>query len=127
MPTPRAPMLGLIVTSVLSIASALISSYGLRAWALDSPAPAVLALLPVPFFVMFIIAELRVIQRADEFYRRVLLDSLAIAFPAALVLGVLVEGLQRAGVGRGWTIGDVWPWMGVLWVPALWISYRRYR
>jgi hypothetical protein len=84
------------------------------------------AVLPVPFFLWFIVAELRWVRSLDEFHQRVVLQSLAIAFPAALLLAVTVERLQKGGFVTGWSVGDVWPFMALLWLPALWIAYRRY-
>lgn len=102
-------------------------SFLLRRGLVEGPARVAAALLPVPFFVVFILAELRWVRESDEFHRNVLLESLAIAFPAAIVLAVVVEALQKAGLVTGWSIGDVWPWMALLWIPALWIALRRYR
>jgi hypothetical protein len=116
-----------VVAGLLAAASALLSSWLLRGQDHGVAGRVVLALLPVPFTALFIGAELRWIRRLDEFHRRVILDSLAIAFPAAILVAVVVEGLQKAGFVTGWTLGDVWPWMALTWVPALWIAYRRFR
>ena len=62
----------------------------------------------------------------DELHRRIALDALAVAFPAAIALGYLVESLQQAGFLAGVGIGDVWPWMALLWLPALLWSRARY-
>jgi hypothetical protein len=116
-----------VVAGLLAAGSALLASWLLRSQDHGVAGRVALALLPAPFTALFIGAELRWIRRLDEFHRRVVLDSLAIAFPAALLLAVVVEGLQKAGFVTGWTLGDVWPWMALTWVPALWIAYRRYR
>ena len=117
----------LLVTALVSVVTALGSSWLLRAGLVSGDARVAVALAPVPFFALFVWAEAAWIRRADEFHRKVLLDSLAIAFPAAILLAVTVESLQKAGLATGWTIGDLWPWMGMLWVPAIAIAYRRYR
>ena len=92
-----------------------------------SAGPVIISLLPIPFFIAFIWVELRWIRAQDEFYRGVILESLAIAFPLAIVIGVVVEALQKAGVLTTLTVGDVWPFMALMWLPALWIARRRYR
>ena len=120
-------MTSVLAAGALSAASALGSSYLLRHGGVSGGARLLLALLPVPFFVAFIVAELRWVRRCDEFHRRVILDSLAVAFPAAIVLAVTIEGVQRAGYLTSWTVGDVWPFMALLWLPALWLALRRYR
>jgi hypothetical protein len=84
------------------------------------------ALVPGPFFVWFVLEELRWVRRMDEFQRRVVLDSLAIAFPIAITIGVVIDGLQKGGFVSTWTVGDVWPFMALVWLPALWIAGRRY-
>lgn len=112
---------GLAVVSVFS------STLVLEHAVLTAPLRLLIALVPVPFFVGFIIVELRWVRQCDEFHRGVILESLAIAFPAAIVLAVTVEALQKAGHLTGWTVGDVWPFMALLWLPSLWLALRRYR
>ena len=66
-------------------------------------------------------------RHQDEFHRGVLLESLAIAFPMAIALAVVIESLQKAGLLPTLSVGDVWPWMALTWLPALWIAVRRYK
>jgi uncharacterized membrane protein YidH (DUF202 family) len=113
--------------AVLSIASVLASNALLRQSELAPGLRVVLALLPLPFFLAFIWAELRWIKQQDEFHRGVFLESLAIAFPLSIALAVVIESLQKALVLPALSVGDVWPWMALTWVPSLWISARRYR
>jgi hypothetical protein len=87
----------------------------------------VVALLPVPFFIAFVFAELSWIRASDEFHKTVMLESLAIAFPSAITLAVVIEAVQKAGYATSLTIGDIWPWMALLWVPAIWIALGRFR
>jgi hypothetical protein len=63
----------------------------------------------------------------DELQRRIQLEALAIAFPAAMMLGMAVEYLQKAGFARGVEVGDVWPIMLLLYVPAILFARWRYR
>ena len=62
----------------------------------------------------------------DEVFQRKL-EALAIAFPAAMLVGMGVEYLQKAGFARSLDVGDVWPVMFLLYVPALLFAHWRYR
>jgi hypothetical protein len=68
-----------------------------------------------------------VVRRADEFARRVLLESLAIAYPVAMLLGLTVEYLQKAGFLPGVNVGRVWPFQALMWVVAYAYAHWRYR
>ena len=118
--------MGPIGAGILTGVAALVSSWTLRNVPLTTELRFLVALLPAPFFVWFILVELRALRRGDEFQRRVLLESLAIAFPAAITIAVVVDGLQKGGFVTAWSIGDVWPFMALTWLPALWIADRRY-
>jgi len=111
----------------LSVASVVAANAVLSNVQLAHGVRAAVALLPLPFFFAFIWAELRWIRHQDEFHRGVLLESLAIAFPLAIALAVVIESLQKAGLLPTLSVGDVWPWMALTWVPALWIAVRRYK
>ena len=112
---------------VLSVTSVLAANALLRTAQLAQGVRIAIALLPLPFFFAFIWAELRWIRHQDEFHRGVLLESLAIAFPMAIALAVVIESLQKAGLVPTLSVGDVWPWMALTWLPALWIAVRRYK
>lgn len=86
-----------------------------------------LALTPVTLFVGLIGLMVKQVRRLDELQRRIQLEALAVAFPAAGAMGLGVEYLQKAGFAEGWTIGDVWPWMFLVYVPAYLFAHRRYR
>jgi hypothetical protein len=117
----------LLLQGGLSVASVILSRILLAEGEFGPPGRLVAALLPVPFFLALVHAEMRCFRESDEFHRAVMLHSLAIAFPAAIVLGVVVDALQKGGFVTSWSVGDVWPFMAILWIPALWISRRRYR
>ena len=123
----RISLAAVVAAGALAVVSALGSSFLLRHMPAGGPVRLMVALLPVPFFVGFIVAELRWVRQPDEFHRGVVLESLAIAFPAAILLAVTIEALQKAGYLVGWTVGDVWPFMALLWLPSLWLALRRYR
>lgn len=118
----------LAIAAALSIGSALVAHRTLDWLDVTSPvARLLIALSPVPFFVAFVLAEFRWIREQDEFHRRVLLESLAIAFPLVIAEGVTIEALQSVGYLSAVSIGDLWPFMALSWVPALLIAARRYR
>lgn len=122
----RRRLIGLMIAGVCAGIAALGSSWTLRHMDLTTSARLVVALLPGPFFIWLVLAELRWLRTMDEFQRRVVLDSLAIAFPVAITIGVVVDGLQKGGFVATWSVGDVWPFMALAWVPSLWIANRRY-
>ena len=102
---------GPILAGIAAAGSALISSWILREATLAPALRLVIALAPGPFFLWFIFAELKWVRGLDEFHRRVVLDSLAMAFPASILVAVVVEGLQKGGFVMGWSIGAVWPFI----------------
>ncbi|HZI28774.1 MAG TPA: hypothetical protein VFD64_11470 [Gemmatimonadaceae bacterium] len=111
----------------LSVGSTLAANALLRGDSLPQATRVVVALVPLVFFFAFIWAELSWIRSQDEYHRAVLLESLAVAFPLAIAMAVVVESLQKAGLLASLTIGDVWPWMAVTWLPALWLARLRYK
>jgi hypothetical protein len=122
----RSFLMGPVGAGILTGLAALVSSWTLRNFSLTTELRFLVALLPGPFFVWFILVELRALKRCDEFQRRVLLESLAIAFPAAITIAVVIDGLQKGGFVTTWSIGEVWPFLALTWLPALWIADRRY-
>jgi hypothetical protein len=115
-----------IVAGFVAGAAALASSWVLGQAELSSVLRFLVAALPAPVFLWFIITELRWIRTLDEFQRRVMVEALAIAFPGAILLAVTVDALQKGGFVAGWSVGDVWPYMALLFVPALRYTLRRY-
>jgi hypothetical protein len=117
-----------VLAGLLSIISAILASSILKTWNIQPTALRLaIALLPIPFFILYVIAELRWIRDQDEFHRRVFLDSLAIAFPLVIAEAVVIDALQKAGFLADLTVGTSWPFMALTWFPALWIAMRRYR
>lgn len=123
---PRA-QLALLGAAVWCGSTMLLGSWLLEHLALRGPGPILALLLPVPGFGVFMVAEVKALASLDELQRRIQLEALALAFPAALVLGFTVEYLQKAGFLAGFTVGDFWPWVGVLYIPSWLIARARYR
>jgi hypothetical protein len=101
-------------------------------WALETRRLAdtprlLVALVPVILAMWTVYEFVRLVRSADEFQKRVLLDSLGIAFPIALLLGMTVEYLQKGGFMMGIDVGRLWPVQGLVWAAALIYAYRRYR
>jgi hypothetical protein len=126
--TPRASR------GVLVAIAAFATGYALAVIAAERAgmAPAVrvaFALLAVAGFVAFIAAEVRVIRGLDELQQRIQLETLAVAFPLALVLVFGVGMLERAGVSI-WgfrELRDAWPLVALPYVVGLALALRRYR
>ena len=117
----------ILVAGALTISAVAASSYLLEKQPMGSTNRLLLALLPLPFSLLLLAIYVRLVRQSDEFHRKIFLESLAIAFPAAMILGMTVEYLQKAGFAMGMNVGRLWPAMMFLWVPALVYSYWRYR
>lgn len=88
-----------------------------------------LALLPAPAFAWFVWCVIGELRQADELQRRVNLEGLAFAFPAAMllvmVLGLLeLVGAQPEGV---FTFQLLWSWFPPLYGIGVAIAWKRYR
>lgn len=117
----------ILATGVVTILAVFASSYLLEKQPMGSGGRLAWALLPLPFSLILLSVYVRLVRQADEFQKKIFLESLAIAFPAAMILGMTVEYLQKAGFAMGVDVGRLWPFMMLLWVPALAYSYWRYR
>lgn len=122
----RRPM-PLYLLAALTLAAVLGVSWSLDHVALGRWARLALALVPVGLWSAAIILLVRAMRALDELQRRIHLEALAIAFPCALMLGMTVEYLQKAGFAPGLGVGEVWPAMALLYVPALAFAHWRYR
>ena len=117
----------ILVTGALTIGAVFASSYFLEKQPMGSTSRLALALLPLPFSLILLAVYVRLVREADEFQKKIFLESLAIAWPAAMILGMTFEYLQKAGFAMWMDVGRLWPLMAILWAPALFYSYWRYR
>ena len=117
----------ILATGAVTILAVFASSYFLEKQPMGSTSRLALALLPLPFSLVMLAVYVRLVRQADEFQKKIFLESLAIAFPAAMILGMTFEYLQKAGFALWMDVGRLWPLMMLLWVPALFYSYWRYR
>lgn len=86
-----------------------------------------MALLPVPFFVLFILAELQFVRRLDELKQRMHLEALAIAFPATFFGFLVAQFLEGAGFLPEGVVEEIWPLMVVPYAVSYLFLWRRYR
>jgi hypothetical protein len=95
----------------------------------DLPARILVALAPLPLFVLFLLAFIRLVSRMDELERRIQLEALAFAYPAVLVLLMTLGLLQLAGVAispADWGFRHVWQIGVVFYVCGIAVASRRY-
>jgi hypothetical protein len=96
----------------------------------DVPFPVGIALVPVPFFVIFVLAAVRMARGLDELEQRIHLEALAFAFPAVLVVLLTLGLLQVAGVAlepQDWSYRHVWAFAFAFYVAGLALARRRYQ
>lgn len=119
---------GSILIPVLFVASYLGARWGIEVLPQGSPGALAVALLPVPVFAWLIFVLVRGIRALDELERRIQLEALALAFPAALLI-VFTAGLLHLAGFRGegnWDLPRLLPlvllpyWFGVA------LARRRY-
>lgn len=117
------------VTTVLFAASYAGAMTLLKNVEMAAGARAAVALLPFPFFVAFLIAEIRMLRRVDELERKIQLEALAVAFPAAMLLMMGLALLERAVVLRpeDWGYRHTWFFLPLFYFVGLGIARRRFR
>ena len=95
----------------------------------DLPARLAVTLAPLPFFVFFLAAFVRLVRGMDELERRIQLEALALAYPAVLVLLMALGLLQLSGVALSpadWSFRHVWQIGVVLYAAGMAVAARRY-
>ena len=96
-----------------------------------SPQPfrVVVALVPVPFFVWYLVTWMRGVARMDELQRRIELEALGFAFPAVLVILMTIGLLDLAvTLQRGdFSLRNTWLLLPMLYYVGLWRAQRRYQ
>lgn len=122
---------GPIWPALLAAGSLLVATAILKWLQLSSPLRLLIALLPVPAYVYFLVAQVSAIQRLDELQRKIHLESLVFAFPTAFV-GILTTWLiWLAGFLPWLTFSDAVAFfltlMIFLYVTGHILAARRYR
>ena len=87
------------------------------------------ALIPIIPFAAFIWKFIGSLRQADELERRIQLEALAIAFPLAMVLLMILALVQLAMPldPDDWSYRHVWYFLPIFWLGGLSIARRRYQ
>jgi hypothetical protein len=117
----------IVSLSIASGGSALLASRLLDQPDLSAWARLAIALIPVPFFIGFLVLLWRVATLLDEFNRQIQLEALIIALGLMAIASVAAKYLDRAGFLElnGWDA--VWPAIGAAYLVGLALAYWRYR
>lgn len=81
-----------IFSALVAAAALLGAAAALKHLDLDSGVRLLVALLPVPAYIFFIVTQVKVARRMDELHQRIQLEALVFAFPTAFV-GILTTWL----------------------------------
>ena len=117
----------LIPMAILTAVAVIAVSWTLENRELGAELRIALAVTPVLLWAGMVLLMVAGIRHVDELQQRIQLEALAITFPTAMMLGMLVEYLQKAGFATDLRVGDVWPWMFLIYVPAYFFARLRYR
>ncbi len=126
---PRRDRILCFVTTVLFAASYAAAMAALKSFDLPQAGRVAVALSPLPFFAAFLVAEIRLLRRVDELERRIQLEALAVAFPAALTMLMGLALLERAMAlsPEDWSYRHTWFFLPLFYFVGLGIARRRYR
>ena len=110
-------------------ASVYLLSRGLLELTIPSAAARVaIALLPTPFFIYYLWTWMKGVSEMDELQRRIELEALGFAFPAAVVF-LMTIGLLDLAVTLNpddWSLHHVWLMLPLLYYVGLFRAKRRY-
>lgn len=87
-----------------------------------------IALAPIPAFIWFLWAFIRMVREADELERRIQLEALGLAFPLTLVL-IMTLGLLQIAIPlppEDWSYRHILPLLYVFYLFGLTLARRRY-
>lgn len=100
---------------------------------MGAPAPdpgrVAVALVPIVPFGLFLWYFTDTLRKGDELERRIQLEALAIAFPLAVLLFMVLALVELAMPlnPNDWSYRHVWQFLPILWLGGLAIAKRRYR
>jgi hypothetical protein len=118
----------LLVRGLLWVSVYLLSR-GLLLLQIDAPALRVaIALLPIPFFAWYVLTWMKGVSEMDELERRIELEALGFAFPAALIV-LMTIGLLDIAVTLNrddFSLHHIWLFLPVLYYVGLWRARRQY-
>jgi hypothetical protein len=72
---------------------------------------------------MFIVAEVRALRGCDELQRRIQLEALAVAYPLAIAIVMVLSLLRKSGVG----VEPKWTYLPITYFVGLAVAKLRYR
>jgi hypothetical protein len=94
----------------------------------STPVRVAIALAPIPAFAGFLWLVIKGVRSADEFERRIHLEALAVAYPLAMLLLMILALLQRAIELKfeDWSYAHVWYYLPIFYFLGLMLARRRY-
>ncbi|HEX6164663.1 MAG TPA: hypothetical protein VFZ31_14930 [Vicinamibacterales bacterium] len=95
----------------------------------STPLRVVIALLPTPFFIYYLWTWIRGVSEMDELERRIELEALGFAFPAAVVF-LMTLGLLDVAITlppEDFSLRHTWLMLPMLYYIGLWRAKRRYQ
>lgn len=118
----------LLVRGLLWISVYMIARGLLNLEIASPPLRAAIALLPIPFFVWYLWTWMKGVASMDELQRRIELEALGFAFPAALVI-LMTVGLLDLAIAlnpNDFSLHHIWLMLPALYYVGLWRAKRRY-
>jgi hypothetical protein len=118
----------LLVRGLLWASVYLLSRGLLELTVASSAARVAIALLPAPFFIYYLWTWMKGVSEMDELQRRIELEALGFAFPAAVVF-LMTIGLLDLAVTLNpddWSLHHVWLMLPLFYYVGLFRAKRRY-
>lgn len=123
--TGRVFLFSPLPASVLFVGSVLAASALFERLPAEEPLRLLVAVVPLPFLVVFLFSLLRSFRRCDARQRSLLVEALTFAFLLTLFALLVAELLQVAGVPV-WHNEDVWPYLAFAgYIFGYWSAKRR--
>jgi signal transduction histidine kinase len=119
----------LLVRGLLWISVYMLSRGLLELNTLPQAARIVIAILPTPFFVYYLWTWMSGVGEMDELERRIELEALGFAFPAAVVF-LMTIGLLDIAISLNpadFSLRHLWAIMPIFYFAGLWRAKRRYQ
>jgi hypothetical protein len=94
----------------------------------SAPLRVVIALMPTPFFIYYLWTWMKGVSEMDELERRIELEALGFAFPAAVVF-LMTLGLLDVAITlppEDFSLRHTWLMLPMLYYIGLWRAKRRY-
>jgi hypothetical protein len=118
-----------IISAITWVLVYLLARWLLDNQQLDEGARIVVALMPIVPFALFLGLMLAGIRQMDELHRKVHLEALAIAYPLAMLLLMLL-GLLELVIPlppEDWSYRHVWQFLPLFYFIGLAFTWRRYQ